>query len=249
MPDPRTIELIHRCIDDAAAPSELAELEQRLADDAEARVLRDELQAVNEMLSAIPEAEPPAELVASVMYQVRGAAAPPTVVAIADRNDERERRRSFAVRFGLGIAAALAIGFLLVPSLRESVDPRHVSGTMNSLPRAAAAREIPIRATGFSGAIRVSESSDRVSLAIAFGAPAQRQVRVSFDPAALSPANAPAASIDAAGTATCVFDVTEAVTEVQLDRRSVAASSIDVSIRQEGEVFETTIILGQPTNF
>lgn len=237
-------------MDDAAGPAELAELEQRLADDSEARVLRDELQAVKELLAAIPEAEPPAGLVASVMAQVRRAATPPALASIADRRSERERKRSVAVRFGLGIAAALAIGFLFVPSLRESVDPRHVSGTMASQPSAAASvTEIPIRATGFSGAIRVSESRDRVALAIAFVAPAERDVRIAFDPAALSPGSGGAVPIDTAGAGIWEFEVTGAATEVQFDRSAVAASAIEVSIRQGGEVFETTINLGQPTNF
>lgn len=248
MPDSRTIDLIQHGIDDAADPAELSELEQRLASDPVARQLRDDLHFVNDLLEETPDEEPPSTLAADVMAQVRRAAATAPVV-IADRRAERERKRTIALRFGLGIAAALAIGFILMPSMREPIDPRHAAGTMTSPPGDFTVTEFPIRGASISGSIRVSESADLVSLGVSFDSPAEREVRVEFDAAALSTQAGRAVPIGDEGSGVRTFDVTGESIEMQFERGVKRASAIGVRIRQGGDVFETTIDLGQPTNF
>lgn len=248
MPDSRTIDLIHRGIDDAADPAELAELEQRLATDPFARQLRDDLHSVNELLAETPEEEPPAGLVADVMAQVRRAAAA-APVAISDRRAERERKRTIVVRFGLGIAAALAIGFILMPSLRESIDPRHAAGTMVSRPDDFTVTEFPIRGRSISGSIRVSESAAFVSLVVSFDSSAEREIRVAFDPAALSPGSGGAVPTGEEVAGVRTFNATGESIEMRFERGGKRAAAVGVRIRQGSDVIETTIDMGQPTNF
>lgn len=248
MPDSRTIDLIQRGIDHAADPAELAELEQRLVSDPVARQLRDDLHYVSDLLAETQDEEPPTGLVGDVMTQVRRSAAN-APVAIADRRAERERKRTIAMRFGLGIAAALAIGFILMPSMREPIDSRHAAGTMIPQPGEFTVTKFPIHGASISGSIRVSESASLVSLAFSFDSAAEREVRVAFDPAALSPGSGGAVPIgnEVAGVRT--FNATGESIEMQFERGSNRASAIDVRIRQGGDVVETKIDLGQPANF
>lgn len=247
MPEQRTIELIQGRLDGGLDPAGEAELAAILAADPEARMLDDELGRVNEALAGIPSEEPPSNLVANVMSQVRSARrhAP---LPFVDRSIERQRRRTLVARFGLGLAAAVAAVFVLVPSLRESVDPRHVSGTMIDQPAAGSTREIPMRGSRIAGTIRVITAGERVTLALAFDGEATREVRAAFDPAVLAielperMAGAPGSTV-AAGLVTIEPEGRDAA--LQFVRKVEGPAQLSLSIVQGDDLYETTIELGK----
>jgi hypothetical protein len=247
MPEQRTIELIHGRLDGALDPAGQAELAAILAADPEARMLAEDLGMVNEALDGIPAEEPPATLVAGVMSQVRNSKrhAP---LQFVDRSIERQRRRTMVARLGLGLAAAIAAVFVLVPSLRESVDPRQVSGTMIDQPAAGPTREIQMRGSRIVGTIRVTTAGDHVTLALAFDGDATREVRAAFDPAQLAVelpeamAGAPASPL-AAGLVTIEPDGRDAA--LTFVRKGEGAARVSLSIVQGDDFYETTIELGK----
>lgn len=252
MPDARTIELIQGKIDDALSPAERAELDGRLAAEPDAAAMHDELAALRDALDAIPEVEPPSEMAAGVMRQVRQLArsAP---VPIERHVAEGERKRKFAMRFALGLAAALAIGFVLLPSLRQPVEPGHAAGTMVVQPeRTGPASEIPVRAGGITGRIRVSDRGDVLSLTFEFDAAAPRQIVVTFDPRVFSPISPPGPDFRPTGIeerGIRIIEVVDAAASFELRRHGAVASNLSLSIRQGDAVFETVINSGQSTNF
>ena len=241
MPDERTIDLIHRRIDTVLEPSERAELDELLAGDAEAQMMAEELEQVSGFLSRRPAVEPPADVVPKVMTQVRQAATRKPV-QFSERLEQRQRARNATVRWAFGIAAALAIAFLFVPSLRDSIDPRNAVGTMGQPQESV--QTFPIAAQGLTGTIRLTTSSDRVVVAISFDQPANRQTRFTWDPAAVTPegrqSNAAKADIASTGT----------TTELAFKRLSNQPTHIDVRIEQSGGgFFETKLNPGPSTNF
>lgn len=245
MPEPRTFELIQSRIDNALDPAGRAELDAILASDEEARKLDADYGRLNELLEGVPAEEPPGSMVEAVMARVRSETrnAP---VRFVDRRNERERRRSIVARFGLGLAAVLAAAFVLVPSLRESVDPRHASGTMIDQPAPRITREIPMRGSRISGTIRVTTAGDRVSLDFAFDGEATREVRAAFDPARLSielPEGISGSPASPFGAGFVSVEPEADRAALRFVRKSAGAARVSLSIVQNGDLFETTIDL------
>lgn len=245
MPDQRAIELIQLRIDGVIGAAESDELEALLATDPEARALAAEFESLQHVLDTLPGEEPPATLAASIMARVRSAtrhAAPASFAAASAK-----RRRTIVSRIGLGLAAALAAVFAFVPSLRDSIDPRHASGTMIGDEATGASREIPIRGERISGSIRVITRGDRVTLALSFEDAASRQLRLAFDPSrfALELPAAGGESAAPAASGVVSIDLSDASTRVSLVRNGPGPGSVSLTVVQSGDVYETTIDLGQ----
>ncbi|MFA6957168.1 MAG: hypothetical protein WC538_14965 [Thermoanaerobaculia bacterium] len=245
MPEPRTFELIQSRIDNALDPAGRAELDAILSSDDEARKLDADYGRLNELLEGVPAEEPPGSMVEAVMARVRSETrnAP---VQFVDRRSERERRRSIVARFGLGLAAVLAAAFVLVPSLRNSVDPRHASGTMIEQQLPGTTREIPMRGSQISGTIRVTTAGDRVALDFAFDGEATRDVRAAFDPAQLSielPEGIAGAPASPFGAGFVSVEPEGGRAALRFVRKGEGAARVSLSVVQGDDFFETTIEL------
>jgi hypothetical protein len=238
MPDQRTVELIHGRLDDAIEPAEARELDERLASDPEARQLAEELTGMSALLASIPEEEPPAQLSAGVMAELaRSARSAP---AVAGREAwSGSRRRSVALRFAFAMAAAVAVAFVMLPSLREAVDPRHASGTIGAqAPATAVTRVVPISGGSIAGSVRIAESRQKTSLELTFDRPAERTVRVAYDPALLA--------ADAGGSpGLLALSGDGATTSIELRRLAGGPTVVVLAVSEANEMVEMKIELAR----
>jgi hypothetical protein len=121
MTDPAKLALIHAEIDGELDAAGRAELARWVLADPEGRVLREELRRLCAALDALPAAEPPQELRASVL-----AALPESYFA---------RRRSWAPgwRYAALIAGVLVAGVVVLQTVRgPRPAPSEVAGTMSA---------------------------------------------------------------------------------------------------------------------
>ena len=98
----RTTELIHLAVDGEATETDLKELDDLLAQSAEARVMRDEIENIVRQLNGIPVVEPP-HIKEQVLSEISHAN---TLRVVPFRP-----RRRFAAVAVWAVAAALVIGF------------------------------------------------------------------------------------------------------------------------------------------
>lgn len=125
----REIELINREIDSVNSEDERLELNSRLGQDEEARILFEDLRRVQKILAAEPTFEPPAYLKRFILNSLPAAQA---------SRPRRSQRFPFSSRFrlvGVGLAAAgFALGVLVsLLLLRGAPDgPGRVYGTLAS---------------------------------------------------------------------------------------------------------------------
>lgn len=174
--DPRTLELIQAELDGELDAAGQAELSARLADDAEARVQREQLQRMAQTLSQLAPVEPPAGL--SQRWQSARAVAPVTL--------RQPARRRWIGRGGLAMAAAtllcaLALG--LSDMGRQQLDSRDLVGTLG--PDAGAGRTVPVELDGVRGSIALASGASGWDLVFDLDSAEPVAVSANYDPAAL----------------------------------------------------------------
>lgn len=131
MVDERIQSLIHAELDgETLDGAQRAELERALAASAEARKLRDDLQAIDAALSRMPEAPVPADLHRSVIQALDKVA--PAKAKVIGLDAFRGRRRE-VTRIGFALAAGVALGAIglqLVQPAAPVVEPGDLAGAM-----------------------------------------------------------------------------------------------------------------------
>ncbi len=249
MQDERLIDLVQRSLDGATSEIEEMELTQRMAEVAAARSYFEDMKGVALMLGRASIAAPPPDFTASVMREVR--AHVPTAAAAAGhvrvfssktpgvRSQESgtsrtEKRRSHALRIGLGVAAAAAIAFFVAPSTFVAPDPGTLRGTMVA-PVPAQRSTISV---GPKSSIEVTTSRDEVVLRFNVIAGARGVATITFDARALRSA---AASLASASSGRLQVDL-DATPIVRMQRLTAEAVALDVETRfSEQPPFHTKI--------
>jgi hypothetical protein len=129
MVDANSLALIHAEIDGELDEHSRAQLSRLLLADPAARALRDELRRTCAALDAIPEAEPPAELLNAILGEL------PMPDPVVSPSAQRAWWRAPAFRYAAFFAGALVAGAVLVESrLGRGPAPGEVAGTMASAP-------------------------------------------------------------------------------------------------------------------
>lgn len=155
-------DLMHRVLDGEAAEHERAELERRLAADAELRDQFESLREVHQALDAVPSVDPPADLVTDVLNQlppVRQPAPPNASVnsGLFSWLQPRSVAR-YAVTFSMGVAV-MALVYQGAERTGLEVDPAQVIGTLagpDPQPFEETAPPVVVEFSGVSGSIQAA---------------------------------------------------------------------------------------------
>lgn len=129
------LDLINRAVDGDLDAAESAELERLLAASAEARKLKQDLEAMESVLRSIPEVQPPAALNARLLHALPG-----KLPGTAGKRWRwlHDLQPGSGLRYALAAAAGalvVAIVFTGPDSINQSADPAALVGTM--IPKSA----------------------------------------------------------------------------------------------------------------
>jgi hypothetical protein len=179
MIDARRLELLHAEIDGELDPHERAELARALLADPATRAARQELQRLCARLDGIGQAEPPAELVDSVLSRLptrpRAQHSPLTSVPAS----ARARWSSGNWRYAAMLAGVMVAGALIFRMTDGQLAPAtEVSGTLAGARAAAILDSASISGGGASGSASLIRDGGGLQLAVDLvaGAPIDLQV-------------------------------------------------------------------------
>jgi hypothetical protein len=160
MLEQRVLNLINAEIDGELAPMERAELESALRSSAEARAMQAELRKLASAMEAMPEQEPPADLMRRILGQIK---LPPRRSTAVSRFSIAGMLASFRpAQAGLAFAAGLLLTVSVYEATSrsgEKVDLSQVVGTMVANPAGTATQQtdnLSIWAPGLSGTVSLS---------------------------------------------------------------------------------------------
>jgi len=198
MIDENRTALIHREIDGENSPVESAEFQALAASDPEVHRVHEELLKVHQMLAAVPEADPPADLKPGILRAIRvpeppRAAAPRPAGSWMDalaRIFPSGGRLTLAYGFAAGIVAGF-LGFALVrgPGASLDRDTPGLTGTMAPLHSFELVDQQEFTGPGVTGRAESHAGPGEVRIILDLTAEAGHPapVTVSFDPAILVP--------------------------------------------------------------
>src|SRR5574341_571189 len=181
-------ELIHREIDGANSPHEIAELKAYLAANPEAQRFHDELASMSTLLREVHPVEPPAPLQDIVMYRLpnRYAAQPGTgLLATLREWFEVKANFKYAYVFAGGLTMGIVMyALLLQTTLQMPEDLNKISGTIGRREPAdnlEAARSWEINRDGVTGKINLKNAAGAVVAELALDAPQSISLTITFD--------------------------------------------------------------------
>jgi hypothetical protein len=194
----RQIAAMHRELDGVNSPEETAELKTLLGSDPEARTYFENLNKLGEMLSAVPEVDPPRELKAGVMKAVRKATEPattPVITPVADPGlydgflnnflGAFRGRWAYALTFSAGIAAGI-LGFT---AFGDSVSPGNegLTGTMAPTHDFVTVGKQDFNQAGVVGSVETQYAADHLVATIDVASPEDLDIVFEFDGKVLNP--------------------------------------------------------------
>lgn len=173
-------DLIQAELDGNIAPAERRSLEQYLGRSTEARILHEEMRALQQILDQRAQMEPPASLRERIREQVERHSKRSRVLTphFGSAGDKGAR----LVRLALAAAAVLVLAVLVVPSLMTDVDPEQLQGTM-AAPAGpeSTSRSISVSGQGVAGTIFTTSNADGLTVRVALESPAPGHVITEFD--------------------------------------------------------------------
>ena len=184
----RTRELINGRIDGTLSPEDVRELESRLAGDAAARSLLEELGKLCADLDEVDAVEPPGDLHSQVLSRIgKGESAPPAV-------DEAAWMRTFSswlafppVRYAMSFGAGMLLTYVLISSGRIDQqtfdDVTSLVGTISGESRngPAVTERISISLADLTGTVNVRQEGSLFVLDFNLTSPAETEVVAEFD--------------------------------------------------------------------
>jgi hypothetical protein len=250
MPDPRSIELIHRDLDGEITPEERAELETMLGTQPDAARSREEILEVHRLLAEVPSLEPPAALRAELASELRRIAASPERTELPF--ETAARRRAAIVRLVFGLAAMLLLVLFIGPIRKAGFDADHARGTMAPSTAPESTRGLEATPDRPRGRIVVTPSGRELSVRPELvDGPVSGRLEVVFDEALLEVASVTGATgrdESTPGRIAVSFDCE--VPEIRLVRRAPAPVSLSLELRiRESEPLSTRVELPALTNF
>lgn len=180
----RIVDLIQRNVDGELEESERIELQAHLERDPDARMFLDQMHSVSEFLERAPLNDPPPEFTADVMRAVRAHAANPQSGKVVRGAFGQSRDRFIAVKIGLGLAAVIALAFILTPSLFHSLDSSRLGGSMLDPARGGAAQTWTVAADSLAP-VRVAATGNHVTVRIDAPGDTERTADLEFDPSSM----------------------------------------------------------------
>jgi hypothetical protein len=185
----RVLYLINAEIDGELAPQEQTELESILQSSVEARATQAELQKLANLMAAMPEQEPPADLASRVVKQIR---LPVRRTVGASRFFLSGLLTAFQpAQTGLAFAAGLLLTVVIYESTQrdgEPVDLSQMVGTMVANPASTPAQQedsLSISAPGLSGTVSLGATGEFMILRFDLESVQQTEILVGLAEAGL----------------------------------------------------------------
>jgi len=186
MLEQRTLDLINAEIDGALGPVEQVELDAILAESADARAMKAELQKLANLMDGLPEQIPPEDLAERILKRVR----------LPVQRPAWSRGSRFSslqpAPIGLAFAAGLLVTvgvYELSPGHRAEVDPASIVGTMVLNPGARPASQadsLVISAPGVSGTVSLSAAGNIQVLSFDLDSATETEIAIALSEAGLS---------------------------------------------------------------
>jgi len=195
MIDKELEDLMHRELDGETTPAESARLRELLAANSEARTGQEELNALARTLGAVVPVEPDPAWKQELLVSLREHAgqARSEAPSRSSRTVVRPLRSWFAWRTASVFAAGLAAGIVVMLAIGDrwpGVDGSSVPGAMLRIDRLDAIATIddrPLGLEGVRGRVRTRALPHAVLADIEIASDQPVEIRLSFDPEALSP--------------------------------------------------------------